>query len=242
MRKIELSIIVPCYNEERNIRLGVLDHIDAYLRKVKYSYEVIIVDDGSTDETLHLLTDFISEHPKFKVIKSRHGGKALAVISGMNEGKGDYLLFCDMDQATPLPEWEKLHPFFEKNYDVVIGSRRDIRQGAPRFRVIMAKGFMILRNIILDLGITDTQCGFKAFKSDAARTILNRLVYYKGERSVRGSTVTAGFDVELLFIAKELGYKISEVPIDWHYQETRRVSPVKDSLEGFAALLRIKFN
>lgn len=242
MKKKDLSIIIPCYNEERNIRLGVLENIAAYLKKVKFSYEVIIVDDGSTDETLSLLTDFVSEHPKFRIIKTHHGGKALAVISGMKEGKGDYILFCDMDQATPLREWSKLYPFFGQKYDVVIASRSGIRHGAPQFRKTMAKGFMILRNIILDLGIVDTQCGFKAFTADAAEKILKRLIYYREDRRVHGSTVTAGFDVELLFIAKELGYKIKEVPVDWHYQETRHVSPIKDSLEGFLALLRIKLN
>lgn len=242
MKNIDLTIIIPCYNEERNIRLGVLQKISSYLEKVNYLYEVIIVDDGSDDETLVLLKCFVSEHQKFRIIQSHHGGKALAVVAGMKEGKGNYLLFTDMDQATPLSEWEKLYPFFLQGYDVVIGSRNSLRKGAPFFRKTMAKGFMILRNIILDLGIVDTQCGFKAFRKKAAGQIINHLVYYRDDKNVKGSTVTAGFDVELLFIAKSLGYKIKEVPVEWHYQETRHVGPIKDSLEGLAALLRIKFN
>jgi dolichyl-phosphate beta-glucosyltransferase len=106
----------------------------------------------------------------------------------------------------------------------------------------MARGFMILRNIILNLGIKDTQCGFKAFKEKAAKNLFTRLKVFNMNRNIKGSTVTAGFDVELLYIAKNSRLKIKEVPVDWHYQETRHVSPIKDSIEGIADLLKIRLN
>ena len=106
----------------------------------------------------------------------------------------------------------------------------------------MATGFMLIRNIVLDLGIRDTQCGFKAFSQKAASDIFSRLQVFNRNRHAYGSTVTAGFDVELLYLAKRLGYKIAEVDVDWHYQETRHVNPVKDSLESLSDLVRIRLN
>lgn len=240
---MRLSVVIPCYNEERNIRLGALENVAHFLKKKSYDYEVLIIDDGSTDESRKLIRGFIVEHQNFHLIANRHLGKGAAVISGMILAHGEYILFTDMDQATPIDQIDKLMPNFAKGYDVIIGSRKDRRRGAPFLRRMMAKGFITLRNIILNLNIDDTQCGFKAFTNAAGKKIFSSLkVYALNKDKVQGSTVTAGFDVEVLFVAQKCGFKIAEVPVEWHYQETRRVNPIKDSWEGFIDLIKIRRN
>ncbi|MBI2611191.1 glycosyltransferase [Candidatus Gottesmanbacteria bacterium] len=242
MKNIFLSVVIPCYNEERNIRLGALEKVEHFMNKKNYSWEVVIVDDGSTDESKNLVKDFIKDNKNFHLIEGEHHGKAITVIIGMLHAKGKYKLFTDLDQATPISELEKLLDFASRGYDVVIGSRNSQRPGAPIFRLLMARGFMSLRNIILNLGISDTQCGFKLFTREASEAIFKRVMVYKDNRKIEGSTVTAGFDVEVLFIAKKLGHKIKEVPVEWHYQETRRVNPLNDSIKGLIDLLKIRLN
>lgn len=242
MENFFLSVIIPCYNEERNLRLGALENVAHFLSKKDYNYEVIVVDDGSTDESKKLINEFNSDHPKFRTLTKQHKGKASTVIAGIEEATGSYIFFTDLDQATPIGEIDHFIPFFEKGYDLVIGSRNKKRRGAPLTRLAMARGFMILRNFILDLGVKDTQCGFKAFTYKAARNIFPRLKVFNLKSIATGSTVTAGFDVELIYIAKILGFKIAEVPVDWHYQETRNVSPIKDSWEGLIDLFKIRIN
>lgn len=242
MEKIHLSVIIPCYNEERNIRLGALENVAHFLEKKKYYYEMILVDDGSTDESVKLIIKFIKEHPKLKLLQRVHQGKAAAVITGILEACGKYVLFTDLDQATPISELDKLVSMFSQGYSIAIGSRNTKRRGAPFLRQAMARGFMIIRNHILNLGIEDTQCGFKAFTRKVANQIIPRLKLYNLRSSAHGSTVTAGFDVEFLYVAKKLGYKIAEVPVEWYYQETRHVSPLKDSLEGLMDLIKIRWN
>lgn len=242
MANIHLSIIIPCFNEERNLRLGALENVAHFLSKRNDIYEVIIVDDGSTDESRKLIGEFLQDHPKFRLLARTHKGKAGTVIAGIEESKGSYIFFTDLDQATPICEIDHFLPYFEKGYDMVIGSRNTKRRGAPITRVAMARGFMILRNLILDLGVKDTQCGFKAFTHISAKNIFPRLKVFNLKKSARGSTVTAGFDVELIYIAKLLRYKIAEVPVEWHYQETRNVSPIKDSWEGLVDLIKIRIN
>lgn len=238
-----LSIVIPAYNEETNIRLGALEKVSRYLDRQTYLWEVIIVDDGSTDKSPRLLEEFIRANKGFQIIHNPHTGKAGAVVAGVYASRGDIVLFSDLDQATPLGEVEKLLPWFDKKYDVVIGSRNRIRQGAPLARLIMARGFMWLRSLLLGLnGIVDTQCGFKAFRREAAVEIFRKLKLYGSPHTVSGSMVTAGFDIEVLFVAKKSGLSIKEVPVDWHYVETRRVNPIKDSLSGLMDILTIRIN
>lgn len=242
MKEKYLSVIIPAYNEEINIRLGALEKVARYLVDRKYTWEVLIVDDGSNDASVTLVEDFIRSNPGFRIIRNAHRGKAATVISGILKSEGSIVLFSDLDQATPLKELEKMLPWIEKGVDVVIGSRQGRREGAPLLRKIMAKGFMILRTFILGLkGISDTQCGFKAFKRDAALEIINHLSIYNHSKNVVGAMVTAGFDIELLFIAKTLGYVIQEVPVEWHYVETRRVNPIKDTVQGISDIFTIRF-
>ena len=243
MTKPYLSIVIPAYNEETNIRLGAIDKVARYMEGRDYNWEVILVDDGSTDETPKLLDGYTGQTKGFRVIHNPHQGKAATVIAGSLAAKGDFVLFTDLDQATPIPEVEKLLPWFRRGFDVVIGSRSNRREGAPLTRVAMARGFMFLRSIFLGLhGITDTQCGFKAFRQDVARNIFEKLKLYGDSRVVEGSMVTAGFDLEVLFLAKKVGFKIKEVPVEWHYVETRRVNPVKDSWQGLMDILKIRIN
>lgn len=238
-----LSVVVPCFNEEQNIRQGALDEVAGYLRKQKYSWEVLIVDDGSTDVSRDLIKEFIASNKHFYLKENRHQGKAKTVISGMLVANGEYILFSDLDQATPIKELEKMLPWFREGYDIVIGSRKSRRTGAPLLRRLMGPGFMLVRNLILGLGkLEDTQCGFKIFKNQIARDVFNRLKLYQTQKEFSGSRVTAGFDVEVLFIALKSGYKIKEVPVEWHYVDTRRVSPVIDSLDALRDILVIRLN
>lgn len=237
-----LSIIIPAYNEETNIRLGSLEKVARYLTSREYSWEVIIVDDGSIDASPKLLDAFVKENSGFRVLHKQHLGKAGTVITGVMNAKGTIVLFSDLDQATPIAELEKLLPWFTKGRDVVIGSRSGRREGAPLSRIVMARGFMMLRGLFLGLkGVSDTQCGFKAFKVGVAKKIFSKLQLYGKPREAQGAMVTAGFDIEVLFLAKKLGYTIQEVPVEWHYVETRRVNPIKDSLQGLRDILLIRW-
>jgi dolichyl-phosphate beta-glucosyltransferase len=243
MKEASISIIIPAYNEETNIRLGVLDKVSRYLEKQKYAWEVLIVDDGSNDDTAKLLDQYVRKNKGFTVIHNPHQGKAATVITGIYKAKSDLVLFSDLDQATPLEELDKMLPWISQNFDVVIGSRNQNREGAPLLRLVMARGFMMLRTVFLGLnGITDTQCGFKLFNRKVAIQIFDKLKLYGERKKVSGAMVTAGFDIEVLYIAKILGYKIKEVPVEWHYVETRRVNPVKDSWQGLIDIITIRLN
>lgn len=250
MQNPKLSIIIPAYNESENLKQGVLSEIYSYLTKQKYPYEVLIVDDGSTDDTVTQVKEFIKNKPAFKLIENTHGGKALTVITGLLKSRGDIALFTDMDQATPISEIEKFFPKFKKGYDIVIGSRHG-RKGAPILRKLMAWGFATFRNLMLGLPFKDTQCGFKAFNKKSREEIFGRMLnnwnqktlFPFGNRAkIKGAAVNAGFDVETLFIAKKLGFKIKEVPVEWHHVGTERVQLVKDSFDAIEDIFRIKIN
>lgn len=234
-----LTVVIPCYNEEKNIKRGKVNQVIEFLSKQSFKSEVIIVDDGSTDSSKLLLKKIRN----IKLIENTHQGKAATVITGMLKGQGEYVLFTDLDQATPINEINKFIQFFNKKIDVVIGTRRDSRKGAPFVRAIMGPGFTLLRKFILGLDkISDTQCGFKAFKKEVAQDIFSRLKLYKDTHNIKDSQVTAGFDVEVLFLASKLGYSIKEVPVKWNYVETRRVNPLKDSLLALSDLIKIRLN
>lgn len=238
-----LTIVVPCYNEEVNLQKGVLYRINDFLTKKPYRWEVIIVDDGSTDSSRKHIEKFIAEHQGFALLKNIHQGKAQAVILGVKSARGDAILFTDMDQATPIEEVDKLLPYLDKNFSVIIGSRSSEREGAPILRLVMARGFMLLRRLILGLkNISDTQCGFKLFSQESAHKIFSKLMLYRTNEKTTGPMVTAGFDVELLYLAQKLGFRIKEVPVYWHYVETRRVNPLSESVNGLLDMLRLKRN
>lgn len=240
-----LSVVIPAYNEETNIRAGVLAKVAGYLERQPYTYEVLVVDDGSEDSTAALIEGFAAEHPRFRLLRNPHQGKAHTVISGMLAAEGEYILFTDMDQATPIDQVEALLPWLEEGYDVAFGSRGGLRRGAPWWRLLMSRAMMLLRGLIVNLpGISDTQCGFKAFRREAARRIFQHMhLYAPGqERQVRGAVVAAGFDVETLFVARKLGCRLKEVPVTWDYASSRRVSFWRDSARGLGDLVRIRLN
>lgn len=242
MRKPYLSVVIPAYNEEENLKKGVLDDINRYLKKQKYSWEILIVDDGSTDFTANLAEKFSKKHKGFRVLREPHRGKGGTVIAGVLAAKGKIVLFTDMDQATPIDQIQKLITKFKQGYQVVIGSRSG-RRGAPLIRKSMAYGFSLLRTLVLRLPYKDTQCGFKAFKKQTAGEIFKRMEIFSQRNIARGAAVTAGFDLELLYIARKLGLKVAEVPVLWEDKGARKeVSPIKDSWEGFRDLLRVRVN
>lgn len=243
MDKIFLSIVIPSFDEMANLQKGVLDKVSRFLAKKKYSYEVIIVDDGSRDGSVEFVEEFVAQHKNFSLIKNKHMGKSGAVTAGVLRSSGEYVLFTDMDQATPIEELDHVLPHLEKGFDVVIGSRAQ-RRGSPLARRIVSRGAILLRKLIVGMNdILDTQCGFKVFRKDAAKVLFKKIAkIHNGFSEIHGSAVSAGFDMELLYMAKKMGYSVKEVPVDWQYVETRRVSPVKDSIEGVLDLIKIKKN
>ena len=240
-----LSIIIPCYNEEENLERGVLNEVYGFLKDQKYSWEVIISDDGSSDNSLEIASDFVGRHRNFKILKNEHGGKPSAIWNGIKVAKGRHILFVDMDQSTPIGELKKILPWFNKKYDVVIGSRGLERRGFPLKRRLMSKIFRFLRGLILLPDINDTQCGFKAFKTRVAREIFPKLQFFQEtNKKVRGWRVSA-FDVELLFIAQKQGYKIKEVTVDWgdkDISQKKEKKFLKESIEMAKEILRVKIN
>lgn len=239
-KPIKLSVVIPAYNEERNLKKGVLDEVENYLEGKKLGYEVVIVDDGSTDETREIVKKYIFKK-NFRLIENSHGGKAMAIMTGMLESEGQVVLFTDMDQATPIDQLEKFLPKFEQDFDIVIGSRHG-RRGAPMVRKLAAWGFSVLRTVILGMPYDDTQCGFKAFNKKAVEKIIPKIKGEWGVLHFKGGAVNAGFDVELLYLAKKYNFKIAEVEVEWNYVDTERVQVIKDAAAAIYDMLRIRIN
>jgi dolichyl-phosphate beta-glucosyltransferase len=237
-----LSVVIPSYNEQSNLKRGVLNQVVEYLKQQKYTWEVILSDDGSTDGTAQDLQKFADQHDGVRVQENIHAGKGPTVQAGMLAATGEWRLFTDFDQSTPLKEVEKLLDYAQKGYPVVIGSREIIgaeRDEEPWYRHLMGRGFNILVQILAIPGILDTQCGFKLFSADATELLFNGLVVY-GRSKARTDAFTGAFDVEALFIAKKNHLRIKEVPIYWQHNETDRVSPVKDSLRMLVDIIKVR--
>lgn len=244
MTKPFLTVIIPCYNEERNLKRGVLEEIDHYLKKQNYSSEVIVSDDGSTDASLKIVDKYVKYHSRFKLLRNKHAGKPFAIKSGLAKTKGEIALLTDMDQSAPLSEIKKLLPWFEKSYDVVIGSRGKERKRFPWYRRIISWGFRFFRRTLLLRDIIDTQCGFKAFRQPAGKTIFRKMQIFKQTGEAKGWRVGA-WDVEMLFVAEKLGYKIKEVPVAWEDRDVaggKRKNFIKESKEMLFEILRVKIN
>lgn len=237
-----LSVVIPSYNELENLKNNILEEVVAYLKKQTYTWEVILTDDGSEDGTIKKLHQFASKHPQVRVLENIHAGKGPTVKAGMLAAKGEWRLFTDFDQSTPLAEIEKLWSRARQDYEVIIGSREmvgSIRDEEPWYRHLMGRGFNILVQILAIPGILDTQCGFKLFSAPATEVLFNGLYVY-GQQKQRGDAFTGAFDVELLFLAKKYHLNISEVPIEWHHHETDRVDPIKDSLRMLRDIIQIR--
>ena len=239
---MNISLIIPCYNEEVNIQKGVLDKIGNYTQNDERFSEVIIVDDGSSDSSKNVIKNkYLNTFPKFKLVENLHQGKAFAVLTGIKQAEGDYVIFSDIDLATPIDEVEKLIAKIKDGGQIIIGSRNNSRKGAPLLRKIMAKGFIVIRNVIIGLkGVRDTQCGFKLFEKQAALKIIDKLQVFHDKRIAKDSSVSAGFDIEFLFLGQKLGYKIIEVPVIWRHVETKNVNFIRDTIETLVDIFKIK--
>ncbi len=232
-----LSIIVPAYNEAAALRAGKLERVAAWRARQDMSAELLVVDDGSGDNTADL-----AEQTADRVLRVPHAGKAAALAAGMLAAQGDALLLTDMDGATPITEAPRLLETVVRTGGLAIGSRGLVRRGAPVGRYVLSWGQVVLRWLLIGLRMADTQCGFKAIPRAAALEILPRLRLYRPEHmgTIRGPSVTSGFDVEFLFVARRLGYAITEVPVTWDYQATRRVNLARDAWRGVQDLVRIR--
>lgn len=236
-----LSVVIPSYNERKNIKRDVLQEVYDYLQQQSYTWEIILSDDGSTDGTLDYLHEFAHRHTHVSVLENIHAGKGPTVTAGMLAAQGHWRLFTDFDQSTPLSEVKKLFDF-QETHQVIFGSREIAgarRDKEPFYRHLMGRGFNLLVQFLAVPGVSDTQCGFKMFSSDAAQKLFASLYVY-GRNTQRADAFTGAFDVELLFLARKLGFSLKEVPIYWKHHETDRVSPIKDSVRMLRDIVRIR--
>ena len=227
-----LSIIMPAYNEEERIGESVTGVL-AYLDRQPFTWEVIVVDDGSGDRTREVVEDVgrVLEAP-VRVIPAPHGGKGWAVRRGMLAASGAYRFMADADMAMPIEQIDRFLDRMKEGHDVVIGSRQV--EGARRFdeppgRHLRGRVFNWLVRLLAVRGFYDTQCGFKCFTGAAAEALFGAM-----------STDGFGFDVELLYLAKKRGLSIVEIPIDWRHHPSSRVSPMRDSFVMLKDIIRIR--
>jgi len=241
MQKPYLSVVIPAYNEEGRISATLLD-IDKYLSKENYDYEIIVVSDGSTDKTVEKVKELQRKIKNLRVINNKKNhGKGYVVKQGMLEAKGDYRLFMDADNSTTIDHLDKFLPFIsvrlarQERYDIVIGSIEikgaEIHEEAAWYRRLLGKYSKYIIRIISGLwGIHDTQRGFKLFTAEAAEKIFPRQTIMRW-----------GFDIEILVIARKIGFKIKELPVDWKNPGESKVSLIS-YIKTFQELLKIKWN
>jgi len=222
--KREISIVIPAFNEEKVLE-QTLQKITTYLESNFSPYEILIIDDGSQDQTTDIARKYKEKNVR-AIQNPKNMGKGFSVKLGVINAKYDPILFTDADLSTPIEETEKFMEEMNNGYDILIASRNiegaKITVEQPKYRQFLGKGFPILVKNILLLDFKDTQCGFKMFKRDAARKIFPMQTLHR-----------FAFDVEILYIAKTLGYKIKELPVTWVHRKESRVSPIKDSIKMF---------
>lgn len=238
-----LSIVVPAYNEEKRLPAS-LQAIHQYLAGRDYLSELIVVDDGSEDRTAEVAEASRAEIPNLRVIRNPHRGKAYALKSGVLASHGSLVFLCDADLSMPIDEIEKFLPPLRQGFGVVIGSREAPgahRFGEPPHRHLMGRVFNYLVRLVVMSEFQDTQCGFKCLNRQAAFDIFPRLQVRTENVEVKGPMVT-GFDVELLYLARKLGYRIAEVGIQWHYAPGSKVNPVQDTLRMISDVLKVRIN
>lgn len=238
-----LSVVVPVYEEAARIQTGELDRLVVSLQKQTRCWELVVVDDGSSDSTPELVEQLVHRNHHVRLLRELHCGKGFAVLAGMLAAKGEYILFTDLDQATPIRELDRLLPWFEHNYDIVVGTRGIRRKMAPFSRKCVSYGYILLRSIIIgSLSPVDSQCGFKAFVRRSLQDIIENLHLYHFDNRlpVQGRKVTPGFDVELLLVARQLGYSMKSVPVDWSYHHCRGMTLSVAAWQGLTDLLRIR--
>jgi dolichyl-phosphate beta-glucosyltransferase len=224
-----LSVIIPAYNEEERLAKS-LPVILQYLQRQAYSWEIVVIDDGSRDRTSTVASTFNTF--QMRVFRNTpNGGKGYSIRRGMLEARGQWRLFSDADLSTPIEELDKFWPYTEHGYDVVIGSRAlpeselEVRQ--PKSRELAGRVFNTIVQTFLVPGVCDSQCGFKLFSADAAKAVFQR-------QTLSGFA----FDVEILMLANQHGFKIKEAPVRWVNDECSKVS-LAGGLKGFLDLGRL---
>ena len=232
---MKLSIVIPAYNEATRIGPTLLAAYE-YFKELFPDHELLVVDDGSRDNTSGLVRQLQTEQiPTLRLLANgRNMGKGGALQHGMLAAKGDYLLFCDADQSTPFSEMEKFLPALKQNQPVIIGTRKsdgaEVIKHQPWLRETMGKGFTVLSRTMIGVKVSDFTCGFKLFSREAAQAIFSRQRVYDWS-----------FDSEILHIAVKLGYSITVVPVTWINSEDTRVNLVRDTINSFKGLLRIRY-
>jgi dolichyl-phosphate beta-glucosyltransferase len=230
-----ISVVIPAYNESRRIS-ATLERMYAYFKDHSWEFEIIVVDDGGTDDTKTVVQQIQNRLPLIKCLSSPppNRGKGHAVRQGVAASLGEIVLISDADLSTPVEDIEKLLLHLDQGYDVIIGSRglkdSDVRVRQPFFRIAMGKTFNRLVRLMVLEDFRDTQCGFKLFRGACAREIFKH------------STIKRfAFDVEILFLAKKQGYKIKEVPITWLNSPDSKVHPIRDSFQMLTDIFRLWF-
>jgi dolichyl-phosphate beta-glucosyltransferase len=232
---VYLSVVIPAYNEAQ--RIGhTLRVMRTYLQQQPFAAEIIVVDDGSQDGTAATVHALDAALPPVRVLRNdRNRGKGFSVRQGFVHADGDYLLFSDADLSTPIEDVEKLLVALQASCEIAIGSRAlpgsriEIHQ--PRYREYMGRLFNRCVQALAVPGIQDTQCGFKCFRREAALAICARM-----------TTERFGFDVEMLYLARQLGYRVREVPVVWRHAPQSRVHLWQDPVSMLGDLVRIRWH
>lgn len=228
-----LSVVIPAYNEAE--RIGpTLEATGAFFASQGIAYEIIVVDDGSIDSTAEVVNGYAARDDRIRLISySANRGKGHAVRTGVLEAKTDTVLLTDADLATPIAEFEKLRQAVRNGCDIVVGSRAlkdsEIEGWRPWYRVLSGKIFNRIVQLLTVPGIHDTQCGFKLFAGQSA-----------GEIFSRARVDGFGFDVETLFLARKLGYRIGEIAVRWSNSPATKVSVLRDTLPMLWEVLRVR--
>lgn len=228
-----LSIVIPAYNEERRLP-DSLEQIDRFVQAQGYGVEVIVVDNNSSDGTPDVVRAAAAGRPYMRLLYEPVQGKGAAVKTGMLDAQGDYLFICDADLSMPIEEVSKFVPPVLNGHDVAIASREAPgahRFDEPEYRHLMGRVFNFIVRVLALPHIQDSQCGFKVFRRDVAHEIFPL-------QTIDGW----GFDVEVLFIARQRGYEVVEVPINWHYRTQSRIHPLRDAVNMLAEVLCVRLN
>lgn len=231
----QLSIVIPAYNESARIE-DALERVLACVREQNWDAEVLVVDDGSKDDTAAIVQRWMNSHPRLHLIQNPgNKGKGYSVRNGLLQAAGDIVMFTDADLSAPMEEANLLIAALNEGADVAIGSRwldrarQTIHQ--PLYRQFFGRCFNWITRTVMGLPFKDTQCGFKAFRRPAAQVIF------------RLQTIERwGFDPEILFIARKLKYAIREVPVTWGHDERSRISYLKDGVKMLEDMARIRVN
>lgn len=227
----DVSLVMPAYNEERRLAQS-LDRVLAFLNAQDFSWELLLADDGSMDGTRGIADDFARRYPGLRLLSLPHRGKGHAVRQGMLAAEGSLCFFSDVDLSVPIADMLRFFPILE-GAEVAIGSREApgaVRYNEPGYRHWMGRVYNWLVRLILLPGVQDTQCGFKAFRREAAHWLFSQQ-----------EIDDWGFDIEVLYLARRRGYRIAEVPVHWTYGAHSRVRPLYDAWRMFRDIWRVRW-